>query len=153
MLLRKMWSTGCCGCLIGILPFLIICLVFLGVVIYIDHQREREIENYLLQKVGRNAKDSLCGRGLVPPNLGDCSDKNLVILRRDIPIVLEHNLTEKSTYDDVSKMFGFFERQCDKEQEGSLSCAYDIGGYFVFIEFSDDTKLITSISSDMFSYR
>jgi hypothetical protein len=116
--------------------------------IYYDHQNDVSFEKYLSNPLPPAVLNDLCSRKLLPVSIGNCTDKNLVVEQQYTPAIFRANLEENSDYDDVRKLFGSYELECQKETSLDVkeyTCQYRLGGYDVILIFNAITNKIESI--------
>ena len=118
----------------------------MGFEIYLNWRTERNWQRFLATEIPTEITKDFCDRNLVPADIGDCNQQGMAILYGDIRPILQANLSEESTYADVDRLIGEYERYCERRNE--YYCGYSIEGYYVRFFFDKESDTIVSILWD-----
>jgi hypothetical protein len=111
---------------------------------------ERNCATYDAQPISTEVVRDLCERNLIPASISECnSDMAPISIQYVIDIVNSNIIPNRSTYADVTGLFGKYEILCEGPSSGrsDFRCTYNISGVgpIIFVFFNNDTKLVESV--------
>jgi hypothetical protein len=129
---------------------LLFCAICIGELVlgsWAEADRIQGQETFFAQPLPDEIVHDFCSRGLVPPDLGDCSDKKLQIPLGSVGHIFRANITPTDTKDDINRLFGLYLVDCneDADAQKSVRCRYNIAGAYVAVNYSSDTGKVLSI--------
>lgn len=129
----------------------------LAVVIWIFHlldlrnmERQANCAQILSTPLTTEVTTSLCQRGLIPASLGSCLLPDFQIHVEDVGTIFRENIqTGKTSYQEVTDMFGEFTRYCEEKNDSrsEFRCDYDISGrgQHALVYFDNTTEIVRSV--------
>jgi hypothetical protein len=128
--------------------FCAVCIGALAIWNWAEADRIQAHEEFFAQPIPDAIVNDLCSRSLVPPDLGDCSDKKLQIPLSSVGNIFRTKITPAATRDDVNRLFGSYLVDCseDTDVQKSLRCRYNFAGAYVAVNYSSDTGKVLSIT-------
>ena len=116
-------------------------------------RREENWERRMAYPIPEETVEGFCNGGLIPIDIADCNDPDVVIPLGAIPDIVRANVDfEHDTYGYVTSIFGEYERFCETEMDCSDSdqyrCSYLVDGYSFFIFYDCSTHRILDVHWD-----
>jgi len=109
-------------------------------------KRKKHQEDYLNTPIPSYVAEDLCSRGLVPKYISECTGV-IFIRRRDILELFQSQLSQQTTYDEVTQLFGQYEQFCHIRDGGTFYCLYKLGSPpYISVEYDMSNQTVKAVN-------
>ena len=133
------------------LMLLCACSVYFVLVEIGDKNRIDNQERFNSTKLSSEVVANLCHDNLIPIAIANCKNDRIDLRYKDIPVIIDKNVGETFTFEDIQNLFGRYLDKCETvaHYDYQYRCIYTIDGYhFRLLHFRNKNIWILTYPQD-----